>query len=100
MDAEARLLPHAINALTSPSPPPSWADEAYDGRRIYIRCTQDVALPLQAQDAYWKKTGLSWITKDLKAGHSPFLSLPQEMATLLISLAEELRDSNGPRKMG
>lgn len=99
LDAEAGLLPHAITALTSPSPPPSWPDEAYEGRRVYIRCTQDVALPLEAQEAYWKKTGLSWITRDLKAGHSPFLSLPQEMATLLISLAEELQGYNGPRKV-
>ena len=98
MEAEARLLPHATAALTSPSPPPSWADDGYKDRRVYIRCTQDRALPLEGQDAYWKKTKLTWVTRDLKAGHCPFLSVPAEIASMLTSLAEELQDTIGLRK--
>ena len=66
------LLPHSMTALTTPSGPLSWSDSAYNARRAYIRCIEDKALPLAGQDAYWKKTGLDWIVRDVKAGHSPF----------------------------
>lgn len=89
LKAESTLLPHAVAALTSPSPPPSWVDAAYEGRRVYVRCTRDVALPNESQDALCKKTGVKWTTRDLKAGHSPFLSLPQDLAALLKNLAEQ-----------
>lgn len=83
-EAVDTLLPHAMTALTSPSGPPSWSKAAYNTRRVYIRCTVDKALPLAEQDAVLEKTGLNWITRDIRACHSPFLSCPETFAMTLI----------------
>ena len=84
-----------MTALTTPIGPPSWNESAYDARRVYIRCIDDKALPLAAQDAFWEKTGLNWIKRDVKAGHSPFLSCPEIFAMMLIESAIKFRESSG-----
>ena len=89
-EAVDTLLPTSMTALTTPAGPPSWSEPAYNARRIYIRCINDKALPLAGQDAFWEKAGLKWITRDIKAGHSPFLSCPETFAMMLIKLAVDL----------
>ena len=83
-----------MTALTTPNGPPSWNESAYDARRVYIRCIDDKALPLAAQDTFCEKTGLNWITRDVKAGHSPFLSCTETFAMMLIELAVKFQDSS------
>ena len=82
-----------MRALTTPSGPPSWSESSYHARRVYIRCTDDKALPLAGQDAFWGNSGLDWITRDIKAGHSPFLSCPEAFAMMLVELAVNFQGS-------
>lgn len=94
-EAVDTLLPQSMTALTAPFGPPSWSDSAYNARRVYIGCIDDKTLPLAGQDAFRKKTGLNWITRDAKAGHSPFLSCPETFAMMLIELAVKFQESSG-----
>lgn len=61
--------------MKSPSPATAWADSAFDGRRVYLRCHRDKAIPLIAQQSMLEESGVAWRELDLEdAGHSPFLS--------------------------
>lgn len=54
--------------------------------RAYIRCSEDRVVPPQSQDRMCRLTPCG--TKlTLRAGHSPFLSVPGELAAALDSLA-------------
>ena len=87
LQAVAAMRPQSMNAFMSPSPAPAWADAAYTGRCAYIRCTQDAAIPVFAQDLMLKMSGVDWIIHTMETGHSPFLSCPAELANFLIKLA-------------
>lgn len=65
-----------------------YGDTAYDGRRAYIRTSEDQALPPFAQDAFVAASGVAWEVKRLQTSHSPFLSQPGELAALVNSLAD------------
>lgn len=91
----ASLLPHSMTALMSPSPPSAWADPEYAGRRAYIRCAQDRAIPAFAQDLMVQHSGVEWVVKELDGSHSPFLSRPAELAGCLAKLAEEFVREGG-----
>lgn len=94
-EACAGLRPHSMNALMSPSPPSAWADPEYAGRRAYIRCAQDRAIPVLAQDLMVQQSGVEWVVKGLDTSHSPFLSRPAELAACLAGLAEEFVTEGG-----
>ena len=83
-----------MTVLATPPGPSSWIEPIYNARRVYIQCISDRALPLSGQDALWEKTGLKWIARDIKAGHSPFLSCPETFAVTLIRLAVDLRNKS------
>jgi pimeloyl-ACP methyl ester carboxylesterase len=59
--------------------------------RYYIRCTQDRAIPLDAQDhmiaSVDASIGSKTITHTLESSHSPFLSQPANLAKILIDIA-------------
>ncbi len=61
----------------------------YDGSRAYIRCLQDKVIPLSMQDALISRTGVSWIVKDIDSSHSPFMSMPDELSTLVEGIIAE-----------
>ena len=84
----ASLLLHAENSFATPSPPSAWADPGYSSRRAYIRCCQDRAIPVQAQDMMIQNSGVEWIIEELDSSHCPFLSQPAELAGCLARLAE------------
>lgn len=88
-EACAELLPHAWSAFTTPGPPPAWADAAYSGRRAYIRCANDRAIPVFAQDLMVEGSGVAWVVKKFDCSHSPFLCQPAELAASFIELAED-----------
>ena len=79
--------------MLTPIPPLALTEPYYDnGGRIYVRCTNDQALPLFAQDAMIKNSGYVWNVKDLEgSGHSPFLSRPEELAKILMEVFGGLR---------
>ncbi|KAL7915876.1 hypothetical protein GGI35DRAFT_485339 [Trichoderma velutinum] len=64
-------------------------DGIYDGRRAYIRCLQDGALPLAAQDGMLAQSGVEWITKSLESSHSPYLSMPDELTRVVVEIIGE-----------
>ncbi|KAK4081642.1 uncharacterized protein Triagg1_2383 [Trichoderma aggressivum f. europaeum] len=70
-----------------------WLDNVYDGRRAYIRCLQDGALPLAAQDGMLALSGVEWIIKSLEASHSPYLSMPDELTSVVAEIIAEFAKS-------
>ena len=57
--------------------------------RTYIRCSEDQAIPLAAQDQFIAEADAltprnRYTVRTLKASHSPFISMPRELAQLLI----------------
>lgn len=94
-EATAKLLPHSTNALMSPSPPPAWADPEFSGRRAYIRCSEDDAVPAYLQDLMVEHSAVEWVIKKFDTSHSPFLSRTAELAECLVGLVEGFaRDGN------
>ncbi|KAL8782578.1 MAG: hypothetical protein Q9213_005256 [Squamulea squamosa] len=85
----AELLPHAMLAFDSPAPPAAWAGPTYDGRRAFLRCLQDQALPTFIQDMFVQKSGVDWDVKDIDAGHCAYISRLEEVSEAMIGFAEK-----------
>lgn len=86
------LKGHSIKALQGEHAIPKnigWREAGYDGRRAYVRCTKDNALPLPGQQLFTERTGVEWVIKTLDASHSPFLSMPDATAAVVSELASE-----------
>lgn len=83
------IQPHSMKAFFSEVNETGWAAESYNHSRAYIRCLQDVALPLPAQDAMLEATGVTWKIKTLDSGHCPFLSMPGKLASSISELSDE-----------
>lgn len=79
----------AIGALYSTEGALGVNEDGYDGRRAYIRCQLDNAMPVAAQEAFTALSKVKWITKDLQTSHSPFLSQPRQTAKVISELADE-----------
>ena len=93
LEACAGLLPHSARSLMTPSTPSAWADPEYSSRRAYIRCSQDKAIPVLAQDMMVQHSGVKWMIEEFDTSHSPFLSRPAELAVCLARLAEKFATS-------
>ena len=89
-EATAALRPMAMAASTDVIAAliADWAQSEYKGCMSYIRCTQDATIPVELQDLMVKKSGGDWKVITLNTGHSPFLSHPEEVAKIIVSLAE------------
>lgn len=86
------LKGHSLKALTAPDGIPvsiGWAEKAYDGRRAYIRCTQDNALAFEVQSMFIERSGVTWITKTMETSHSPFMSRPKELVEIVSEIVKE-----------
>jgi len=55
----------------------------------YILLLQDKAIPLAFQEAMSKKEGGLWSYESIDSSHSPFLSKPDETATLVIAICSK-----------
>ncbi|RFU75229.1 alpha beta hydrolase family domain-containing [Trichoderma arundinaceum] len=87
--AIASLKGHSVQGVrTSPSVI-GWKDMAYNGRRGYIRCLQDNALPIKMQDQLLDRSGVEWVVRTLDASHSPFLSMPDELTGVVAEMTVE-----------
>lgn len=89
----ATLLPHAILAFESDATQQGWAEAAYDGKRAFLRCMQDQALPTVVQDMFVQRSGVTWDVRDIDAGHSPYISHSKEVSEALISFAGNFKGS-------
>jgi hypothetical protein len=84
------MIPHALAAFETPAPAPAWAETAFDGRRAYIRTSDDQCNPLFLQEMWLKKSGVAWETVDLKTSHCPFISCPEEVVAKTLRFIEKL----------
>lgn len=81
--AISRLKPQATTALVTPV---KITDRNYGKLpRIYIGCRQDKAIPSSAQQAMYTAMPCQQIYT-LDAGHSPFISMPEKLANILLNL--------------
>ncbi len=55
--------------------------------KTYIECTKDNAIPLGAQRAMLRDARITDVIS-LASGHSPFLSMPQQLVDILLSLQD------------
>ncbi|UKZ73737.1 hypothetical protein TrVFT333_001387 [Trichoderma virens FT-333] len=85
----ASLKPQSALSVKTKFDTVGWLDKTYDGRRAYIRCLQDHALPLMIQDGMVAGSGVEWITKSLESSHSPFLSMPDELTRVVAEIVAE-----------
>ena len=87
--AVAELKPSAILSVESPAPASGIADPAVEGRRVYVMCMNDLAVPPPVQEMVLKGTGLEWKVMKIESGHCPMVSRPEELAKILVDVAEE-----------
>ncbi|PVH96132.1 alpha/beta-hydrolase [Periconia macrospinosa] len=85
-ELEAAMTPHSLKAFETPQTAPAWAESAFDGRRAYIRTIDDQCNPLFIQDIWIEKTAVKWKTVDVKSGHCPFITQPEELAEIAVTL--------------
>ncbi|KAL7784832.1 Alpha/beta hydrolase fold-1 [Trichoderma ceciliae] len=85
----ATLKGHSVQAVKSSPSAIGWREKAYDGRRGYIRCLQDNALPIAMQDHLLARSGVEWVVRTLDSSHSPFLSKPDELMGALAEIVGE-----------
>ncbi|KAI9661131.1 MAG: hypothetical protein M1821_009458 [Bathelium mastoideum] len=93
-EAVAKLKGHSPVCLTEKLPPVYYNKKQFDGRRAYIRCTEDAALLPPFQDALMEDSGVRWIVKEVAAGHSPFMSKPKELVQALNELVSEFEKAS------
>ncbi|MGY1641638.1 alpha/beta hydrolase [Geodermatophilus sp. SYSU D00703] len=74
--AVSRLRLHSVSSFTQPLSRAAWTELP----STYVVCEQDQAIPVSAQEAMARRAGE---VLRMDAGHSPFLSRPAELATLL-----------------
>lgn len=85
-ELEAAMFPTALKAFETPAPAPAWKEDAFDGRRLYIRTLDDQCNPFFLQEAWIAKTGVEWDVVDLKSSHCPFISRPEDLVEKTISI--------------
>ena len=88
-DAASRLDSMAQGAWTTP--PTSGYAAFKHIRSTYIKCLQDQAMPAVWQETFISQEGALFDVEQLDAGHSPFLSMPQETAEVVVRAIEKSR---------
>ncbi|KAI0378507.1 alpha/beta-hydrolase [Hypomontagnella monticulosa] len=62
----------------------------------YIFCTEDNGLPLSLQQDMAARLGPGTVTANVKSGHSPFLSVPDELVSAIAEVEGKLTASQNP----
>lgn len=78
--AVSQLQPQSASSLSETLRAAAW----HDRPSTYVVCERDQAIPLSAQEAMARRAGA---TVRLDAGHSPFLSRPNDLVKLLTQFA-------------
>ncbi|RYP53627.1 hypothetical protein DL768_001407 [Monosporascus sp. mg162] len=78
------MNPHALQAFETKPTAPAWADEAFNGRRAYIRTLNDCCNPVSLQDKWLEKSSVEWDVVDFETGHMPFVSQPEALAKQIV----------------
>lgn len=82
------MVPHAYAAFETKSTAPAWADPGFDGRRAYVRTSDDRCNPAFVQDLWRERTGVHCDVAELETGHMPFVSQPKELAVEIVKFIE------------
>lgn len=94
--AVAELLPQARRSAETVCGAPAWADAIFDGRRAYVLCALDKAIPMAGQNHMIQQSGVEWDLKTLYTGHAPFLSRPEELSAWTIAEVLKFQGLQGP----
>lgn len=84
------LARHSAKAFNTPPMKLGWQEEGYNGKRAYLQCLDDQALPIQYQRQFTEGGPEEWTIRTLKSSHSPFLSMPLEVADVIEQMIGEL----------
>lgn len=79
------LKPHSYRSFFSRATYPGWKHVP----RTYLLCEKDMAIPIHAQKGMVENSGVEWRTESIDASHSPFLSMPEEVANSVRRAAGE-----------
>ena len=82
-----RLRPQSYRSFTDQLTAAAW----HDTDSTYVICERDNAIPPFAQEAMARR---ATATERLDAGHSPFLSCPQDLAAIIEAGVSPLRRSS------
>lgn len=82
-EAANQIYGQSLLSFNTPSGPVYYQDAAYNGRRVYLHTNEDQALPPFAQDLFVNGSGTIWKIVKLNTGHSPFLSIPDQLADIV-----------------
>lgn len=78
----------------TPCGAPALSDTFYTGRRAYVLCTLDNAIPPLAQEAMIVQSDVKWDVQAFDTGHSPFLSQPDRLTLWTISEVSKFMANN------
>lgn len=67
---------------------PEFIDEEITVPKTYVLCENDIALPTEYQ-AYFIGVGGYEDVVRVKSGHSPFLTIPEQMIEIICGIAEK-----------
>lgn len=85
----AKVRPHAYATMTAKAPAAAWKEIPTS----YLVCENDLAIPVFAQEGMTEMArgmgGEVEVTR-VKSGHSPFLSIPEEVVRWLRGVAGEV----------
>ena len=81
------LVPQAVSAFATIASQPAWAQDAFQGRRVYVRHLRDKAISLGKQDLMIKESGVEWETRDIDAAHSAWASKPDDLVGIIAEFA-------------
>lgn len=79
------LKPHSYRTFFSKVTYPAWKSVP----RTYLLCEKDEAIPIHAQKGMVENSGVEWKVESVDASHSPFLSMPEEVARSIRRAAGE-----------
>lgn len=79
----------------TPCGAPAWSDAVYDGRRAYMFCTLDHAIPLARQEFMIKQSKVLWDVETFHTGHAPFLSQPKTLSDWTVNEIAKFKAADG-----
>ncbi|KAF2421125.1 alpha/beta-hydrolase [Tothia fuscella] len=81
----AKLQHHAFKTFRSEQTYAAWKHIP----STYVVCEEDRAVPAEVQEHMASQEGGLWTVKSLKSSHSPFLSMPKDLAEIIRKAAGE-----------
>ena len=84
------MEPHSLTAFESAAPPLAWNSPDFKGHLAYVVCTDDKAIPREAQEGMIKGSGMDWEVREMHSSHNaPFLSREKETAEIIMNFIDK-----------